>query len=197
MCKMRYVDTVNSLRTITPVGPPGTTTYRINSLWDPLLQTASEQNVAGYAELANMYRYYRVHACKHTVDISLGGTTTPSTLIMIQQFVGINAVAGASNATALNAIGNPYTVWDQGSFAGKSQLHTENYVKCSKLVGSTNYATDLQFAGPYNGNPTTQLYSILYFIDQTDTQASTNYSFTMVSQLEFWCEWFERDQEVN
>lgn len=197
MCKMRYVD--SSTPSVTSNTPNNgyclVVNYRVNSLYDPQVAIASEQALAGFAEMSQMYNKYRVHAVKVTVDLQ---STTSAPLTILWNYA--NESAGATTyATMMNLIGNPYSTWATCASAAGTQLgsqaaHIENYCKISKIVGTTNVATDTSYSGTSNTNPYNEVFGTLYIGSGI---ATAQLSYCPIVQLEFWCEWYDRDLEIT
>lgn len=192
MMKMRYLDTTNTSINITPAAGLASVVYRTNSLYDPLTSTSAEQPVAGFTEMATLYAYYRVHSCKITVNaISTSGTYP--TLAVVSH--SNNNVVPSSYYTALESIGNPYTVWANVTTAYGGSVDLDNYVKLDKLVGQRVVNTDDDYASLCTTNPAKSTYGIVTFGSYVLPAAT--YNIVPVIQLEFWAEFYGRDFEYT
>lgn len=194
MCKMKYLDTVNTTLTIGQSQQTAFTTYRVNSLYDPLVTTSSEQNVAGFSEMAAMYTNYRVHAAKFTVNIVPNANNNQGAIA----YCGFSAttpgiVAGSSYTAVLNSLGNPYTVWSMLAAQAGQATNLENYVGMKKLAGSIVANTDDDYASVANTNPAKPLYGLVLVSVPVVTTAAV--SFTSVVEIEFWAEFYGRQYE--
>lgn len=195
MMKLKYYDTVNTTLTVGSSTYTAYIPYRVNSLYDPLLSTALEQPIAGYAELANMYQNYRVHAAKMTSNAVPNGSDAAGALFTTGFSRNGPAIGGTSTyATVLNSLGNPYVVWALIGAQAADPVNLENYCSMKKIVGSNAMTFDDDFAGGYNSNPTATIYG--YVAISLPTTPSAAVVFTVVTEIEFFCEFYGRDHEI-
>lgn len=191
MVKLKYMDIINTSLSITS-GSLTNIAYRTNSLYDPLVATAPEQPLAGFAELAAMYNSYRVHAVNVTANIQSTSGNIPILVVMTHC---INNTPPSSYAQALQSCGNPYSVWGQcGLGVGNSSLDLDNYVKLSKLVGENVVNTDNDYSSACTTNPVKQTFCIISYATAV---ASATFNLVPVVQLEFWAEFFTRGYEIS
>lgn len=193
MTKMKYVDQ-NNLYYGGPqtASSPVNFVYRVNSLYDPATSVTGENVMAGFNELAAMYDNYRVHAVKTIVDIQ---NTTASPIVAVHTYSANNSPP-TNLANLMGTTGNPYSVWGTaGLNSANASIHLENYVGLRKLVGSKTLDYDADYAGLNNANPTKQLFGYLSVTNANPT--ATALTFSLVIQIEFWCEWYGRQTEIT
>lgn len=195
MMKMKYTDSVNTVVTIATGTQSNSVTYRANSLYDPLLTTANEQPIPGFTEMASMYGNYRVHATKITTNCVPNGTDTAGTLFTcgFSRFPP-GFTASSSYSYVLASIGNPYTTWALVGAQAADPVNLENYVSQKKLVGARTVVTDDDFAAGVAANPAGTTYA--YVVVALPANATANTSYTIITELEFWAEFYGRDFEL-
>lgn len=193
LCKMKYQDTVNTYLTVSSGSYIAVVNYRVNALYDPLLTTAAEQPLPGYNELANMYGYYRVHAAKITANIA---PVSNGTLLGVAGFAkaGSSLAANSTYAALLQTTGNPFVVWGMCA-PGGNPLNLETYVGMKKLAGSVVADTEDNYASAVNNIPNTQLFG--YVAVGFPGAAASGITVTVVTEIEFWCEFYGRDFEYS
>lgn len=195
LCKMKYQDTVNTTILITGGQQTQGVNYKVNSLYDPLQTTAAEQSIPGFLELANMYGYYRVHAAKITANI--GGNQGPYGALAIAGLTGAypNFSNYSTYASMLQATANPYVVYGLLSPSLKASVNLETYCNMNKLVGSKIGSTDDDYAASVTADPKNLLWG--YVAISVPVNAPANLTYTVTTEIEFWCEFYGRDFEYS
>lgn len=195
MMKMKFIDTVTVSADLLIGQPVVANTWTVNSLFSPGYLPNSAN---GFPELAAMYSRYRVLSSNTHVNLSnIYGITTYTAVLTITPDI---PTTNLTYAQMLNLIGNPYTVWASGGKANSQDAtcELETYCKHNKLFGSKNYDTDLAFAGTRDASPVNQVKALLVIGTPATDFGPPPYNFDKISitcQIEFWCEWFQRDFE--
>lgn len=149
----------------------------------------------GYNEMAQMYGYYKVHACNIKATIVPVSTVGQGSIALVT-YTGQNPSSSTvSYGSLLASVGDPFTVWTMLPVVPNKTKTMEDYVSFKKLLGSQVYTTDENYAAKVGQVPLKPLYGLVAI--GVPTAVSSNVSYTVVVELEYFIEFYGRQFELQ
>jgi len=200
--KMKYIDNDQNALKILSGDAFGYRSMSGNNLYDPDLKSTGNYGVLGYADWANFYNKYRVHASKISVTFAQNIQTSVGNQTLGRYRCTVVPLDLSLNPKTLEYYkGQPMQQYAKtkeisGAQGGYNQCTITSYMSVSKFEGSMAPKYDISFAATTHGTSSDQSPSNQFYwniiVAALDGLLTADYSIGCTVRITYYVEYYSR-----